>query len=176
MGCQHEGWQGTERKERSRSEGKACASTLNLVLAAMAGGSRKMSPASRHEAMARTGADYTDSVCRLLVGVMMQQLQKKRRPKGRRFLLLELPAQARRYAAYVGLFPRAIRADRAAPTVAPAIIGALTVEDIGLVIQHINPQTRIPMAWATGWRRKGGRGAGQWLGRLGNRHIRQRLT
>jgi hypothetical protein len=45
-GCQCEGWQETVRKERSRSEGKACASTLNPVLAAKAGNNRKMSPAS----------------------------------------------------------------------------------------------------------------------------------
>ena len=90
--------------------------------------------------------------------------------------LLELPAQARRYTTDVSFFPRPVRADGAAPAVAPAVIGALAVERVGLLFKHINAQARIPMTRPAGWRCKGRRGAWQWLWRLGNRHVRQRLA
>ena len=90
--------------------------------------------------------------------------------------LLELPAQPRRYAADVRFFPRPIGADCAAPAVVPAVVGALAVEDVGLVIQHIHAQVRIPVARPAGGWREGRRGARQRFRRLGYRHVGQRLA
>ena len=93
---------------------------------------------------------------------------KKRRSRDRRFSLLpELLAQSRRYAVDVGFFPRAVGADRAAPAVVPAVVGALAVEGVGLVVEHVHAQLLVPVAVAARWRGEAGGGAGDRFGGFG---------
>ena len=84
---------------------------------------------------------------------------QKRRPEGRLFALLpELPPQPTRHAVDIGVFPRPVRTDRPAPAVVPAVVGALAVEGVGLVIQHVDAQASdpngcCPPAAARSWQR-----------------------
>ena len=70
----------------------------------------------------------------------------------------------------IGVFPRPLGADAAAPAVILAVIGALAVEDVALVVEDVDPQFRIPMTVATWWRSETGGGAWQGFGRLVRRH------
>ncbi|MNO00408.1 hypothetical protein D3C81_2202890 [compost metagenome] len=51
----------------------------------------------------------------------------------------------------VGVFPRAIGADGAAPAVVPAVVGALAVEGVGLVVEDVDAEFLVPVAVAARW-------------------------
>lgn len=67
----------------------------------------------------------------------------------------------------VGVFPRAVGADGAAPAIVPAEVGALSVESVGLVVEHIDAEFLIPVAVAAGRWGETGRGARDRFGGLG---------
>ena len=59
----------------------------------------------------------------------------------------------------VGVFPWAVGADRAAPAVVPAVVGALAIERIGLIVEDVDAEFLIPVAVAARWWGEAGRGA-----------------
>ena len=99
--------------------------------------------------------------------ITFQQAQK-RRPESRLSASLpELPPKPTRNTVNVSFLPRPFRTDRPAPAVIPAVIGTLAIKGIGLVIQHIHPKLRIPMAIPPRWWREARRSAWQRLGGFG---------
>ena len=112
--------------------------------------------------------------------------------EGRLLSLRVLLTQSRRHAVHVRLLPWPVGADGAAPAVAPAVVGALAVEGVGLFVQHIHLHLAVPVAggarwWGEGrglgwqrlWRRgyragRFGAGLGRWARRRDGRAGRRR--